>query len=474
MPNTRGRINSKAAINKIKIESLPYFYFSGNSDILPYGNDNFYPSRIVDARRKSPTASGCTKRWSEFIFGNGLKDGKGLIVVNRDGETLNDIIEQVVRHGYCSLYGFGLHFNFNSLGQICEIFFVDLEYVRKHRSLDKVDYGIWREKGQYYTEFQHITVDLYDHEYAFEKIKQHGIQEYKGQLYFYAKDRELYPTAPIDSVVISASYEKESQIYPYANIKNGFSGNTIIKMPSLAMGEDAQKEVDTLQENIESMHGSEQAGSSLVVPIELNKDGEVKDFKMIEHLSPTNVDGLFTNQNLKAENDILKVFNMPKVLLGVSDSGMFNQASFNDAFNYKNEDCEFDRKIIERQFNEIITKTIWSDLGTIEMNPLNMKGAENTIVAVDTVKKDSTTENENQQNKNISPEQAKAQANLKGSVGGVQGILSIQEKFSSGITDFGSALSILKLIYGFSDEEARDLLGNPERKTEKDARQPTI
>ena len=59
------------------------------------------------------------------------------------------------------------------------------------------------------------------------------------------------------------------------------------------------------------------------------------------------------------------------------------------------------------------------------------------------------------------PLQAAAQSALKGSVGGVQGILSIQQGVSQGLTSRESALSVLQLIYGFSLEEATDLLGAP-------------
>ena len=40
-----------------------------------------------------------------------------------------------------------------------------------------------------------------------------------------------------------------------------------------------------------------------------------------------------------------------------------------------------------------------------------------------------------------------AKANLKGSVGGVQGILQIQKSVCDGVTDYGAALAILDLMF---------------------------
>jgi HK97 family phage portal protein len=52
-----------------------------------------------------------------------------------------------------------------------------------------------------------------------------------------------------------------------------------------------------------------------------------------------------------------------------------------------------------------------------------------------------------------------AQANLRGSVGGVQGILSIQQSVASGITSVNSAVTTLIEIYGFDNATARSILG---------------
>ena len=58
--------------------------------------------------------------------------------------------------------------------------------------------------------------------------------------------------------------------------------------------------------------------------------------------------------------------------------------------------------------------------------------------------------------------QEKAQAELKGSVGGVQGILSIQASVAQGITTIDSGSAILELIYGIPPVVARRMLGEPQ------------
>lgn len=56
-----------------------------------------------------------------------------------------------------------------------------------------------------------------------------------------------------------------------------------------------------------------------------------------------------------------------------------------------------------------------------------------------------------------------AQANLRGSVGGVQGLLAIQQGVAAGTTSLESGLSMLQIIYGFTPQEASSLLGKPKQ-----------
>ena len=54
-----------------------------------------------------------------------------------------------------------------------------------------------------------------------------------------------------------------------------------------------------------------------------------------------------------------------------------------------------------------------------------------------------------------------AQATLKGTVGGVQGILEIQKSVAEGITDRDAAIALLIEIYGFTEEQAINVVGTP-------------
>lgn len=57
--------------------------------------------------------------------------------------------------------------------------------------------------------------------------------------------------------------------------------------------------------------------------------------------------------------------------------------------------------------------------------------------------------------------EAEAKAKLKGSVGGVQGILQIQASVAAGLTTIEAAVALLDEIYGFDAATAKRMLGKP-------------
>jgi hypothetical protein len=56
--------------------------------------------------------------------------------------------------------------------------------------------------------------------------------------------------------------------------------------------------------------------------------------------------------------------------------------------------------------------------------------------------------------------EAEAKARLKGTVGGVQGVLEIQRSVTEGITDYDAAINLLMEIYGYSKQTAISILGD--------------
>jgi hypothetical protein len=101
------------------------------------------------------------------------------------------------------------------------------------------------------------------------------------------------------------------------------------------------------------------------------------------------------------------------------------------------------RKLVEKKVEEIMLEidAEQASMRSLEFgNVLDPEGGEKIDTPVDV--------------------EAEAKAKLKGSVGGVEGILSIQTQVSEGITPYSAALSILELIYGINQQDGRQILGD--------------
>lgn len=114
-----------------------------------------------------------------------------------------------------------------------------------------------------------------------------------------------------------------------------------------------------------------------------------------------------------------------------------------------NKAISFKSNFVELDFNEqlaITDQIAKEDSGFISESVLIPTQGENSIISGIEERPDL---------------EAEAKAKLKGSVGGVQGILQIQASVASGVTDRNAAIALLFEIFGFDEITAAKLLGDP-------------
>jgi hypothetical protein len=154
-------------------------------------------------------------------------------------------------------------------------------------------------------------------------------------------------------------------------------------------------------------------------------------------------DKMFAYSESSALEKILMAHNnLPKILVTSSDSSMFGQSG---ELIRAAKETYWENTSKERDIFVYILQSI------LELMPKHK--AEKLIVAPllkVTVDQD-TAAVENQ----------KAQAQLKGSVSGVQALLEIQKGVSAGTTTRPAAIKIIEVIYGIDPATAAEMLGDP-------------
>jgi len=357
--------NIKVSVNSIQrslfVERLHIDVSAHKDLILPYDVDNLYPNKIKSIAQRSGTTTSAIETLSSFLSGRGFKGME--TVVNKDGKTFWDIL-RFVSLSKAMFKGFALHFNYNLLGEIIEITPINFEWVRWSKNLKTyIVNPDWKRRHRRAMEQEEYNP--FNPNSVIQEINAVGLENYKGQLYYWIPNlADYYTTCTFDPVLDDAQFEAEAKLYSLSSIQNDYSLGGIVSYPT---GITDEGQIEDIKEDLQGDKGSINAGGIRVVGA-LPHEG-LSNFKWFHPISRNNIDGLHKNQKEDAKNNIYAEFRQPPILNGVSQNGMFNEASFADAFHYYNSATETERDEIQRELNKIISKSIWAGLGIIKIEP---------------------------------------------------------------------------------------------------------
>jgi hypothetical protein len=337
-------------------------------NIQSYDSDNNYPGRILDIIKASGTATSCVNLYSKFINGNGFRDQKfWKSRVNRKGITVDKLLRYNTRD-FARLRGIALHINYNALFQINEVSYVPFNHCRLgiedgNNYVSKIAlYSDWECKIEKKVNKDKIDfIDVYNPDpnvilSQIEKAK--GIENYKGQVYWYSFDGEGYPLSSIDPViedVLTDAGIKQTRQY---NVSKNFMAAHIFEYPK-----EFESEEERLQEreNLKTFQGPE---GTRIMMYE-NTNNSEKGVK-ITKLESNDTDKMFEITNRTCKDSIIESFTQPPILLGVAVSGKLGTADeIRDAYMFYNSMTSDERRIFEEIYTEIFSRY---------RNPINVTG----------------------------------------------------------------------------------------------------
>jgi hypothetical protein len=258
----------------------------------------------------------------------------------------------------------------------------------------------------------------------------------------------LFPKPDWYSALRWAQDEGLMAQHSYRDIKTGFSGKKVVNWVGGRGLSDEQKNT-AAKELRDKFSGID--GQDTIVSIGNTAENAV----VVDNIDPPNVNATYVNYTEESERKLLIAHSYPAILLAGSKTGFSSNADeiavatksvFRRVINPI-------REIILDGLQEVFNKidsSIILDFKDFESEELDNNGTENVIGI-----NEQTSEQQN----------ASAQANLRGSVGGVQSLLEIQASYAQKLTSYESAIAMINLIFGFSEDEARKLLGNPKIET---------
>ncbi len=321
--------------------------------ILTYGPDNLYPQKIELVTARSGITNTAINTLRDFVKGRGFEnEALGSLVVNGKGQTMNDILGAVAED-YARFRPFGLHFNFNLVGQIAEVTPIKTKYIRYWEPTEAGEVvGVvfsrnWERDADKKRMFgdDKIIYPLFNAETAPEQIREVGIDQFPGQVFYWTPEEGTYPVTIYDSVLDSIQTDGEIQLFEISGIQNGFMAGHLVKHPG-----EFQSETERNQfiKNINQGVGAEANNSNILVDF---PQGEIPEQPILEKFDIPNRDNMYTETRKAARDRIVQAFGGFGGLYGVrAESGMFNQEQTAQEMIAYNRKKQPDRDVISRSF----------------------------------------------------------------------------------------------------------------------------
>lgn len=418
------------------------------NECFNFGADNAYPSLIRALVEMSITAKTCVDRAAKAIYGGSFGE-LGEVVVNSSGETLNEVFRIAARE-YAEYNNVYLAVGYNLAYEVKSISVIPATDPRIGKDDDRgysgkfIIYDNWdKTKGKKIQSSKFVPVDRFSRnkEILVKQIEKAGdITKYNGQLLHIKKDTAyIYSLSDLHPVLGEALLEANSQTFRSRGAEKGFL-NTKLLATQPFKDDDTRKE---FQKDLNGVRGAENSSEVVLLESAQAMDDLSKQI-YLDDLSSKYNDKLFSYSDEQAEKNICKAFTVPLVLVNPSDSSMFGNSGevLKEAKKQLYEGRKEDRDQLEEAFSYLMSRFTDPVTDLEVINPYEEK--------VDELIED-TPEALN----------LKAQATLRGSVGGVTALLAIQQSVSEGTTDKEAGVAMIMNIYGYDEETATAMLGDP-------------
>lgn len=407
----------------------PTMKYNKKLNIIEWGEKNLYSEYILDTynHKGSSMHKKIINKKTKLISGKGFKE---ILSPELQAFVDKNKLEKEIRKAsldYELFNGFSLEVIWNNGGT--EIVSV------KHIPFSKLRIGIEDEEFNFpHLWFSNKWADYKKPEYEPELIRSFNplIKQGKQIIYYTEYNPQtdgLYPIPGYSTSFNWIELEYEISVFHLNQAKQGYAPSFILNFSTGIPSEEEMEEFN--REFKRNYSGTENAGKIIITYSE-GVDGA----PVLTPIALNDSDERFVALMEQIENQIVAGAEIPPQLVILTPGKLASTSERGELMN------EFQQTYITPR-QEVIEEVL------AEITKLN--GYTEELILQSFVEEDAPVSND---------KEAEARAALKGSVGGVQGIIQIQTSVAQGLTDRGSAQALLELIYGFSPEDSIRLLGN--------------
>lgn len=321
-------------------------------DYIFYGDDNDFPSYLWNLYLKSPISSGIINGTIDFISGNEVTFNHHLTEINKEGDKIDDLIRKISTD-YMIYGGFAMQILRNRLGEISEIYWIDVQDIRTNEDETKYYYSKnWNKYG--------AKVVVYE-KYDPDKQQPTSIFYFKGH-----KTRGVYPIPTYVGGLAAIETSTEIGKFHLNNILNNLSSSAIINFNNGVPSTDEQKQIEKRVK--EKFSGAQNAGK-FIVTFNDNKESATT----VERLSEDRMDEKFNTLAKSTMQNIFISFRAYPELFGMSTEGNgFSLAEYEESFKL------YDKTVVQPIQKDIIRcfEKIFKQEGVLSFIPFKLNTIE--------------------------------------------------------------------------------------------------
>lgn len=315
-------------------------YTPGNTtQFVKWGPANTFPNELQETVKNSVTASSVVGGTVELFKGLDIKlnitvPGITIDHMNRDDETMMDILEQCVRD-YIVYGGYAIQVIYNKLGQIAEVYNIPMEFLRMNE--DRTRFWFSKKWSKYSNKAtQYVSFNERDNEPS-------AIMIYNN-----AGRRQIYPISPLTPAISDIISEGLSSKYVMKTLESGISANFIVSLPNSQNLTDEQKQ--DIEDGIRSKFcGLENRGEFMLY---FNNGEQGLE---VEKIDTDDSNKVFDSISQAASLKIFKALHATPQLFGdTTQATGFNEQEYEQSFKiYKSMTLKPMCETLERTFNKV-------------------------------------------------------------------------------------------------------------------------
>lgn len=290
---------------------------------VTYGESNKFPQYLYNLYSSSATLQSIINGTSDFVIGNDITCNIPNFnkSVNKKGETIRDIIAKI-SIDYCIFGAFSLQIIRNMIGEISEIYWLD---VSKLRSDEKNEVFYYSEDWS--KSYGRVKTLLYP-KFSIEDTNATSIFYHKGN-----KARGTYGTPIWGAAVKNVEIDTAITDFHKNELANNFLGSKLINfangMPDKELREEIENSIN------EKFTGTQNAGKIMIS----FSDGVTNAPKVL-NLGTDDFDTRYETLERRNREQIFTAFRAVPALFGLmTESTGFNSQEFAESFKLYNRTC---------------------------------------------------------------------------------------------------------------------------------------